>query len=192
MHPKELDRKVTTVRLAELSLELCDVLVGRDLSAFLGTGLCPALDEALSKSAMTDNNAKEEDSRASSPENNRRTCVLFPGEGAFDLSSVRASGCGSRSGEPYLKERDSSERGSSSTATQSTVSASSNGNSNVNCKALADAPSFFGPTRYLVVFDGTWRFAREMFDETATCFSTARKYNSADRLGWARMEPQNS
>ena len=109
MHPKELERKITTVKLAALSLENCDVLVGRQLDAFLANGRCPALDEALNKNLAGEG----------------VTCVLFPGEGAFDLSTA---------------------------ANQSQVN---------NNLAVREPP--LPSARFLLVFDGTWRFAREMF-----------------------------
>jgi DTW domain-containing protein YfiP len=111
MHPKELERKITTVKLAALSLAKCDVLVGRELDPFLRPGACPALAEALGEGH----------------EGTGRTCVLFPGEGAFDMSAVA----------PPSAAGDSRE--------------------------ATPRPRPLPRARFLLVFDGTWRFAREMF-----------------------------
>ena len=111
MHPKELERKITTVKLAALSLASCDVLVGRELDPFLRPGACPALSEALGEGHA----------------GSGRTCVLFPGEDAFDLSAVASA--------PTVGDRAGGA---------------------LHCPPLPNA-------RFLLVFDGTWRFAREMF-----------------------------
>lgn len=111
MHPKELERKITTVKLAALSLAKCDVLVGRELDPFLRPGACPALAEALGEGH----------------EGTGRTCVLFPGEGAFDMSAVA----------PPSAAGDARE--------------------------ATPRPPPLPRARFLLVFDGTWRFAREMF-----------------------------
>jgi DTW domain-containing protein len=110
MHPKELKRKCTTGLLAKLGLEYCDILVGRDFELILEERVCEDDDfnghREILKQALV---------------SGARTCVLFPCEGAIDLSSR---------------------------------------NSNA-----ANQARLFDNIDYMIVFDGTWQFAREMYEK---------------------------
>jgi len=144
VHPKEFERKVTTVPLAALSLAHCDVLVGRDLGAFLGTGGCPALDAAL----------------ASGHAEAGTTAVLFPGNGAFDLSDVlddAATGdaCGNVdvSGSCACVGYNDCRGANAEPGDQATLAAKPR-------RRMPPLPQL----KFLLVVDGTWQFAREMFE----------------------------
>jgi hypothetical protein len=92
--------------------------------------------------------------------------VLFPGDGAFDLSNLA-----SRAEKP-LESKKSAEK------------------SFENCAITA--PTAVAPplpkARYLVVFDGTWRFAREMFDRNRSMLRGATQVLSTHSQGDGKVE----
>lgn len=165
MHPKERERKVTTVALAALALQRCDVLVGRDLAPFRGT--CPALDAALGGGHAGAGT----------------TCVLFPGNDAVDLSDASAcddasdgardnGASGNASGNASANPRnDASDVAASASAARpawgpaDAGASSTSPSSSSSSLSPASASSALPPCQYLIVFDGTWRYAREMFEK---------------------------
>jgi len=165
MHPKELERKISTAKLAAMSLQRCDVLVGRDLNDFAGTGECKALDAALAP-ALAHNSvqvAGSGDSGSGSGGDESSTwtedcaCVLFPGD-PLDASVADLS------------------LGSSSARSDAGGAVECDGAGNVAAAAAAAGllARVRSRVRYLIVFDGTWRFAREMFVKARKLLALAR------------------